>query len=95
MQLNTAYTVLKHSKIIAYADYTVMSMSSSSLNEIEKKLSEDMNSLISWFDNNELVVNLKKVKTETMIFGTPKRLNKHESKEMEIGLNWVKISGTR
>ena len=87
LQLNTAHKVLKHSKIIAYAGDTVMYMSSSSLNEIEKKLSEDLNSLKSWFDNNELVVNLKKGKTETMIFGTSKSLNNLESKEMEISLN--------
>ena len=64
-------------------------MSSSSLNEIGKKLS-----LRSWFDSNELVINLNKGKTETMIFGTSKRLNKLESREMEIILNGVKVSAT-
>ena len=93
LQFNIAHEVLKHSKIMAYANDTAMYMSASSLNEIEKKLSEDLNSLKSWFHNNELVMNLKKGKTETMIFGTSKRLNKLESKEMEISLNGMKISG--
>ena len=94
LQFNNVHKVLKHSQIITYADDTVMYMSSSSLNEIEKKLSEDLNSLKSWFDGNELVINLNKGKTETMIFGTSKRLNKLESREMEINLNGVKVSAT-
>ena len=49
------------------------------LNEIETKLSEDLASLKSWFDNNEFVINLKKGKTETMIFGTSNRLNKQKN----------------
>ena len=94
LQFNNVHKVLKHSQIITYADDTVMYMSSSSLKEIEKKLSEDLNSLKSWFDNNELVINLNKGKTETMIFGTSKRLNKLESREMEINWNGVKVSAT-
>ena len=60
IQFNTVHEVLKHSKIMAYVNNTAMYMSASSLNEIEKKLSEDLNSLKSWFHNNELAMNLKK-----------------------------------
>ena len=42
LQFNNVHKVLKHSQIITYADDTVMYMSSSSLNKIEKKLSEDL-----------------------------------------------------
>ena len=91
LQFNTAYKVLKHSKIITYADDTVVIyVSSTSLDEIEKKLSEDLTILKSWFDNNELTINLKKGKTESMIFGTSKRLNKLKSRVMEIELNGEK-----
>ena len=65
-------------------------ISSTSLDEMEKKLSEDLTSLKSWFDKNELIINLKKGKTESMIFGTLKRLNKLKSKVMEIKLNGEK-----
>ena len=60
LQLDTAHKFLKHSKMMTSADGTVMYMFSNSLNEIEKKLSEDLSSLKSWFDSNELVMNLKK-----------------------------------
>ena len=72
LQINTAHNVLKHSKFKACADDTVMYMSSSSLNDIGKKLSEDLKSLKSWFDTSELEMNLKKGNTEAMIFGTSK-----------------------
>ena len=94
IQFNAAYKVPKHSKIITYADDAVIYMSSTSLDEMEKKLSEDLTSLKSWFDKNELIINLKKGKTESMIFGTSKRLNKLKSKVMEIKLNGEKINGT-
>ena len=60
LQLDTAHKILKHYKMMTSAGDTVIYMSSNSLNEIEKKLSEDLSSLKSWFDNNELVMNLKK-----------------------------------
>ena len=93
IEFNAAYKVLKHSNIITYADDTVIYMSSTSLDEMEKKLSEDLTNLKSWFDNNELIINLKKGKTESMIFGTSKRVNKLKSKVMEIELNGEKING--
>ena len=41
---------------------------------IEKALSRDMSSLAAWFHENELILNLKKGKTEAMLFGIVKRL---------------------
>lgn len=69
-------------------------MSSTSLDEMGKNLSEDLTSLKSWFDNNELIINLKKRKTESMIFWDIKRLNKLKSKVMAIVLNGGKTNRT-
>ena len=79
LQFNAAYKVLKHSKIITYADDTVIYLSSSSLAEIEKKLNEDLTKLKSWFDSKGLIINLKRGKTESTIFGASKGLNKLKS----------------
>ena len=38
-------------------------------------LTEEMEIIAKYFDNNELIINLKKGKTETMIIGTAKRLS--------------------
>ena len=94
MHFNAAHTVLQNSKIITYADDTVIFVSGSSLDEVEGKLNNDLQHLKAWFDENELLVNLKKGKTESMIFGTAKRLGKTEKKEMKVEVNGTSIAGT-
>ena len=94
MHLNGAHTVLQNSKIITYADDTVVFVSGSSLDEIERKLNHDLQHLKAWFDENELLVNLKKGKTESMVFGTAKRLSKTEKNEMKVEVNGTPIAGT-
>ena len=42
--------------------------------KIENYLNQHMQNLLSYFCKNELVINLKKGKAETMLFGTTKRL---------------------
>ena len=42
---------------------------------IEKTLSSDMDLIAEYLDVNELLINLKKGKTEMMVFGTGKRLS--------------------
>ena len=94
MHFNAAHTVLQNSKIITYANDTVIFVSGSSLDEVEGKLNNDLQNLKAWFDENELLVNLKKGKTESMIFGTAKRLGKAEEKEMKVEVNGRLIAGT-
>ena len=53
------------------------------MKEIEKVLSQDLCTVSKWLQENELVLNLKKGKTEMMLFGTKKRLNQQE-REIEI-----------
>ena len=94
MHLNAAHNALKNSKIIGYADNTVVCVSGSSLDEAERKLNRDLQHLKAWFDENELLVNLKKGKTESMVFGTAKPLSKTEKNEMKIGMNGTSIAVT-
>ena len=42
---------------------------------IESRLSADMQSISNWCSNNEVILNLKKGKTELMMFGTAKNLS--------------------
>ena len=41
---------------------------------IEQNLSQDLERLAEWFTENEMILNLKKGKTECMLIGTAKRL---------------------
>ena len=76
-----------------YADDTVLYFHHHDLLEIEKALSNDLDTLSTWLVDNELIINLMKGKTEIMVFGTKARLNKHD-KEINLYHNSVKINVT-
>ena len=63
-----------YTSVILYADDTVLYVSHKSEEKIENNLNQDVQNLFSYFRENELVINLKKVKTETMLFGATKCL---------------------
>ena len=67
---NDVHKSLRYSKIITYADESVIFASSKDLDTIQHNLSEDINSLASWLRDNELIINIKKGKTVVMLFGT-------------------------
>ncbi len=69
-----------------YADDTVLYYAHKEVNVIEEKLTEDLLRLSEWFEQNELMVNLKKGKTECMLFGTGKNLAKNYDHCMKIKL---------
>ena len=73
-----------------YADETVLYVSHESKEKIENDLNQDMQNLLSWFRENELVINFKKGKTETMLFGTTKRLK--TAGEIEVWYNNQRIN---
>jgi len=66
--------VLRHSKIITYADDTVIYLTGKSKEDIENHLNTDFCALISWLESMQLVCNMKKGKTEAMLFGTSYRI---------------------
>ena len=66
---------LQKAKVIKYADDTVIYFSHHDFHVIEKTLNGEMKNVSSYFHENELIMNTKKGKTETMLFGTFQRLN--------------------
>ena len=71
---------LENSKIVMYADDTVIYFSNNDITIIESSLNKDLCNLADYFDDNELIINLKKGKTDSMFFGTakPLSLNKND-----------------
>ena len=67
------------------ADDTIIFTSNNELNIVESYLTQDINSLPTGFCNNELIINLKKGKTEAMIFGTAKKLSKFKKRLLYSG----------
>ena len=94
IHFNDVHKSLSYSKIITYADGTVIFTSSKDLDAIQHNLSEDISSLASWFRDNELITNLRKGKTEVMLFGTAKRLNGFDGNEVSISVNGSRIDTT-
>ena len=94
IQFNDVHTPLQSTSIITYADDTVIFTAAKDLESIQRHLSEDCHNLSSWFRDNELVLNLKKGKTECMIFGTAKRLNALNGRQLALTVNGTLINTT-
>ena len=65
--------MLENSKIIKYADNTVLYVDDKEVSTIQAKLNKDIDAVADWLDDNELIINLKKRKTESLLFGTAKK----------------------
>ena len=88
---------LQHSNVVQFADDTVIYLSSKSINEIEDNLNEDLASISTYLSSNDLVINLKKGKTECMLLGTSKRIATvaSDSRDLNLFCNGTKINCTQ
>ena len=87
LHFNDSAGALIHCEIVKYADDTVLFVSHKSVDVIESWLNIDFRNFALWLQENELVVNLKKGKTEFTIFGTTKRLNNLKNPPMNVSYN--------
>ena len=71
---------LKNAKSLSFADDTVIYIEGKTKENIDSQLNDDLRHVSSYFQSNQLVINLKKGKTEAMLFGTSKRLSSCSSK---------------
>lgn len=90
MYFNDFETCIKHSKCLNFADDTVIYVEGKSKEIVENSLNEDLKRISSYFTSNQLVINLKKGKTECMVFGTAKRLSTC-GKKLELFYNDTQI----
>ena len=72
--LNDITDVVSSTKIIEYADGTVIYAASKDIEVTKLKLFEDVDAVGSWLDQNALIINLTKGKTEYLLFGSSQRL---------------------
>ena len=61
---------LEYCNAITYTDDTVIFVSDKNVSNIETKLNKDLDKISAYFHLNELVINLKKGKSEVMLFGS-------------------------
>ena len=77
--INDAHLVLDRCKILMYADDSVIFFSERSVAAVEIVLNHEANLVGKWFTNNNLILNLKKGKTELVVYGTSQKLAKQRS----------------
>ena len=81
---------MQNCQILLYADDTVVYTSDKSCEAIESNLNCELTNLARWFSNNKLVLNLKKGKTEFVLFGSSKKLRK--SPKVQVKINETPIN---
>ena len=81
---------MQNYQILLYADDTVVYTSDKSCEAIESNLNSELTNLARWFSNNKLVLNLKKGKTEFVLFGSSKKLRK--SPKVQVKINETPIN---
>ena len=73
---NDITDVIEVAKIVKYADDSVIYVGDKDVAVINSKLTKDMDAIVKWLDQNALIINLKKGKTESLLFGTSQRIAK-------------------
>ena len=80
--------------MLMYADDTVIYFSDSNISSIQSNLQRDFRSLSKYLHNNELIMNLKKGKTEIMFLGTDQRIRQLENSTLQIQHNDLTVNMT-
>ena len=85
IKINDLAKVVKVCNIQLYADDTVVYVSHKSISDVEKALTSDMENIAKWLESNRLIINLKKGKTEAMLYGTANKL--HSKNDLQVLIN--------
>ena len=72
--INDLSGYIERASAVMYVEDKALYVSHESKEKNKNDLNQDMQNLLSYFRENELIINLKKGKTETMLFGMTKRL---------------------
>ena len=83
--VNDFPSAIQYSKVVLYADDTVLMFASTSIQEIQDCLSSDLQFASGWFRQNKLHLNVSKCKWT--LFGTEKRLKTCEVPDIKIDSN--------
>ena len=82
---------LTFSSLLMYADDTVLYYANKDINAINTCLNKDLETLSDFCSKNELIMNMKKGKTEAMLFGTAKRKG---NKSLKLTIHGKNINET-
>ena len=78
---------MEHLWILKYADDAVLYVVGKEIDSVKTKLSKDTNNLSEWLRCNELILNLKKGKTKSILFGTGQRTASQRSGKLKFTIS--------
>ena len=87
--INDMPDVIKHGKICMYADDTTLYVEGNDVNVISKQLTEDMENIAVWLNNNMLFLNTDK--TKIMLLGSTSKLCSVQNDAFCVMLNGSKL----
>ena len=90
---NDVRSPLGHSKIIPYANDTVIFTSSRDIDELQSSLSRDLDYPSNWFHTNELTLTRRR-ENEVILFGTFKQLNLFHGCQVKLSASGSLINTT-
>ena len=76
LHINDIRMEITKCKMLLYADDMVIFYSDSGAKMLEHVVNEELNRVIHWLQYNNLTINLKKAKTEAILYKTKKKLSK-------------------
>ena len=82
--INDVELNLKYSQIILYGDDAVICYSDKNCENIQEHLNSDLELVGNWFSANNSVVNLKKSKTEYVMFGMHRKTSRSSKLDLKI-----------
>ncbi len=80
--------------VLLYADDTVLYVAGKDVGIIENTLTRELEEVEKYLDENELLINLKKGKTEVMLFGTAKCLSL-KGRQLSVKYRGTEINTTK
>ena len=92
LPINDLVKRVKNCNIQMYADDTVIYTSHSNIGVIEQTITSEMNNVSKWLNKNRFIINLNKGKTESLLFGTAKRLCSKDPMEVYINEKLIKVA---
>ena len=85
--------MILHSRIVKYAEDTVIYFTDKDSKSIQSRLTEDMDLISHWLKEKELIINMKESKTEALLFGTAKRISM-QTEPFEVYQGSIAIGNT-
>ena len=93
ISFNDIVDSIEHCNVIKYADDVVVYTAGKDIESIKSRWPGDMLNISHWFEKDELILNLKQGKRESLLFGAAKRRSVLDD-SLLVSFNDTRINST-